>query len=347
MKILVTGGSGFLGKRLVRRLLGGGNDVYCLVRPGSDTPSFRAAVTGDGPGRLHVVHGSLNRIDAAFDALAVAGCDTVIHAAAAMGGGAPVLFLNNVVALREFLALLRRLPTPVRRFVHISSLGVYGTDHLRRGDTLDETCPLDPKPHERDPYSYSKIAQEQVAWEAREQHGLPLVVIRPGVIYGPGRGCMSNRIGLRVGPLMVRMGGRQQLPYTHVDNCAAAVALAASVDGIEAQAFNVLDDGLPQARRVLARYRGEVERLKVLPVPYWAISPLSGACEWYHRWSEGQLPAVLTRYKSMALWKRLKYSNDKAKRVLGWAPQVAFDDGLRQTLEWSRRQLESQESRAA
>ena len=92
--------------------------------------------------------------------------------------------------------------------------------------------------------------------------------------------------------------------------------------------------------RLLKQYRREVERLRVVPVPYWAISPLSRANEWYHEWSRGQLPAVLTRYKSMAAWKRLDYSNAKAKRLLGWTPAVTVAEGLRLTNAASRRELE-------
>ena len=352
MNILVTGGTGFLGKRLVRHLLGQGHDVCCLVRPGSDTPSFRAAVTPQtaqpAAGNLSVIAGSLNKVEQLAPALSDSAPDTIVHAAAAMGGGAPTLFLNNVVALRQLLDVVAtRLPN-LRRFVHVSSLGVYGTSHLSNGDTLDETCPLDPQPHLRDPYTYSKVAQEQLLWDAHRdpQRNLPLVVVRPGVIYGPGRGVLSNRIGLRLGPVLVRMGGTQQLPYTYVDNCAAGVALAATVPtAIEGQAFNLLDDDLPRAKSVLKQYRRQVERLRVVPVPHWAISPLSGANEWYHRWSRGQLPAVLTRYKSGAMWKRLRYSNVKAKTVLGWAPKVTFDEGIRLTNDASRQQ--KQETSAA
>jgi nucleoside-diphosphate-sugar epimerase len=346
MKILVTGGTGFLGKRLVRRLLGQGHDVCCLVRPGSDTPSFRAAVapdtadTAQPAGRLSTIPGTLNRIEASVADLLAARPEAIVHAAAAMGGGAPALFVNNVVALRQLLDVVLRLPT-VRRFVHVSSLGVYGTAHLNTGDTLDETCPLDPKPHLRDPYTYSKVAQEQILWEAHRERKLPLVVVRPGVIYGPGRGVLSNRVGLRFGPVILRMGGSQQLPYTYVDNCAAGVALAATVPGIEGQAFNLLDDDLPRARSVLKQYRREVERLRVLPVPHWAISPLSGASEWYHRWSRGQLPAVLTKYKSGAMWKRLRYSNARARTVLGWKPSISVGEGMRRTNAASRAEKET------
>jgi nucleoside-diphosphate-sugar epimerase len=84
---------------------------------------------------------------------------------------------------------------------------------------------------------HSKVAEEAVCWEAHEQGKIKLVVIRPGVIYGRGRGVLSGRIGLQVGCMMVRMGGRQQLPDTYVENCAAGIALAATVPGIEGQAY--------------------------------------------------------------------------------------------------------------
>lgn len=338
MRVLVTGGTGFLGKRLVRHLLSQGKDVCCLARPGSDNDAFRAAVAIPGGGRLEVVHGALNRLDLCCDALQ--GCDVAIHAAAAMTGGASVMFLNNVVATRQFIDLIPRLG--VRRFVLVSSLAVYGSGTLKRKAVLDERCPLDANAHLRDQYSFSKIAQEKVAWQFHARGELPLVVIRPGVIYGPGRGCLSARIGLQYGGLMVRMGGRQEVPYTFVDNCAEAIGLATTAPGIEGEAFNIVDDDLPTARSVLAHYRKEVQRLRVVPIPHWAIAPLSGLCERYHRWSKGQLPAVLTRYKSKAHWQPLTYSNAKAKSLLGWVPKVNFADGLHQTCAWSRKGLEVQ-----
>jgi nucleoside-diphosphate-sugar epimerase len=224
----------------------------------------------------------------------------------------------------------------VCRCVLVSSLAVYGTAGLRRDDLLDEHCPLDPEPYRRDAYTYSKIAQEKVAWEALHQRGLPLAVIRPGVIYGPGRDCISGRVGIRLGGFLLRMGGRQRLPYTFVDNCARALLLAGVVPAAEGEAFNVVDDDPPTGRELVRLYRAEVGPLRGITVPGWAIAPVSGLCEWYHRWSRGQLPAVLTRYKSDAIWKPLRYDNGKAKGVLGWRPQTDFASGLAQTFAWLR-----------
>lgn len=316
MKILLTGGTGFLGKRLVGRLLARGHEVICLSRSATD----------ESPGGPRIVVGTLARINDWIDS--VGPCDVVIHAAAAMKGGAPVLFLNNVVATRELVKAVPRLG--IRRFVLISSLGTYASGHLKAGETLDESTPVDPQPQLRDPYSYSKVAQEQVAWEAHQRGELPLVIIRPGVIYGPGRGCLSGRIGLQLGGVMIKMGGQQRVPYTYVDNCAESIALAATVPGIEGEAFNIIDDNLPTASWVFAQNQKHGKRIRMtVPVPRWALMPISALNERYSRWSEGMIPAVLTRYKSAAMWTCLNYSNAKAKRLLGWKPQVDISDGVR------------------
>jgi nucleoside-diphosphate-sugar epimerase len=263
----------------------------------------------------------------------------VYHLAAALAGTPAVLFMDTVVATRKLIELLA--VHPVSRFVLVSSLAVYGTNELRPGDLLDEQCPLDPQPHLRDPYTYSKVAQEQVAWDAHRAGKLSLVVVRPGVIYGPGRDCLTSRVGLRVGNVMVKMGGKQPLPYTHVENCAQAVALAGTTAGIEGEVFNIVDDDPPTSRELLKQYRRRVKRLRVLPVWHSAINPLSRLCEWYARWSDGQLPAILTRYKSLAQWKPLQYSSAKAKTRLGWQPQVTFAEGLEQTFAWLRQEQQA------
>jgi nucleoside-diphosphate-sugar epimerase len=332
VRAFVTGGTGFLGQRVVARLLAEGIDVCCLARPSSDLGELQARLNPSWPGHLEVCRGRLDCVESF--AGAARGCDVVLHLAAEMRGATAVLFLNNVVATRGLIEAVRG--PRLRRFVLISSLAVYGTGHLRPGDRVDETCPLDPEPHRRDAYTYSKIEQEQVAWEAHRDRGLPLVAVRPGVIYGPGRDCLTGRLGLRLGSLFVRMGGRLPLPYTFVENCADAVVRAAVTPGVEGESFNAVDDGFPTGRALLRRYRAEVGGIRTLTVPRWAVGPLTGMYEWYHRRSNGQLPDVLTRYKSGALWKPLRYCCDRARDRLGWRPEIDSAEGLRQTFDWLR-----------
>jgi nucleoside-diphosphate-sugar epimerase len=329
VKALVTGGSGFLGRRLIRKLIDRNMSARCLVREKDCLDQERAAASERGI-ELEVREGGLDKIGP--DSEIAEGCDVVYHLAAELRGGTAGMFLTNVVATRALLSAAGR--ARVGRFVLVSSLGVYGTGHLRAGDALDESCPLDGEPHRRDPYSFSKIAQERAAWEAHERGEVPLVAVRPSVIYGPGREAITARVGLRLGGIVMVMGGRHPLPYTFVDNCASGIALAGVTPGIEGESFNLVDDELPTGRQIVRLHRRSVGHVRTLTVPRPAIRPLSRLCEWYHEASRGQLPAVLTPYKSDAQWKPLRYTNAKAKRLLGWSPEIGLDEGLKRTFSW-------------
>ena len=328
MKVFLTGGTGFLGRRVVKMLREDGVQVRCLVRPSSDVRSLRDFVGSDLWSGVEIVPGELSDVDSCRRLIGES--DTVCHVAASLAGGAAVMFLNTVIPSRHLLTAAAQVG--VRRFVQISSLGVYGAAGLSTGSQLDETTPLDPHPELRDPYTYSKIVQEQVAWEMRERFNLPLTIIRPGVIYGPGRGVLSNRVGLKLGPLLIKMGGSQTLPYTYVDNCASAVRQACLAERVDGEAFNVLDDGLPTGSQLLRKLRRAGQGVRSLWVPRLMIGPLSSTYEWYSRWSQGQLPGVITRYRSDSMWKKLRYTNEKAKSQLGWRPQVSFDEAFERSI---------------
>jgi nucleoside-diphosphate-sugar epimerase len=327
MLAVITGATGFLGRQLARQLLTRGVRVRGVARRSSDIGPLR--VLSHGVSSLEVWQGDLSR-PGSWDE-AVAGADVVYHLAAALNGPVAGLFASNVVATRELVAAANR--AAIGRLVLVGSLAVYHTANLPAGTVVDESCPLDPEPHRRDPYTYSKVAQEQAAREECRTAGMPLVVVRPGVIYGPGRDCLSGRIGIRLGRLVLRMGGSQKLPYTYVENCAEGVLLAGLTPGVEGEAFNLVDDSPPTASQLLRQYRRHVGPLTVIPIPRPAIRPLSSACEGYHRWTGGQLPDILTPYKSRSMWSPLVYSNDRAKARLGWSPRLGFQEGLRLTFD--------------
>jgi nucleoside-diphosphate-sugar epimerase len=319
-----------LGRRVVADLLRDGATVRCLVRPSSDVTGLKALLPAGDLERLEFIRGDLTRPDAC--AAAVAGCETVFHVAAEMSGATAMLFLSNVVGTRRLIdAALRER---VSRFVLVSSIAVYDAGSLPIGSVVNEKCALDPLPYLRDPYTYSKVCQERVAWEAVDTHGLPLVIIRPGNIYGPGRDCLGGRVGIRLGNWMVVMGGRQRMPYTHVANCAAAIVRAGTQADVEGKAFNIVDDDLPTGRDLTRQYRSEVGGLRRLVLPRWAVAAASRLCAWYHQKSRGQLPAILTPYKSRAMWKPLQYSNERARQSLGWIPKVDLTTGMRETMAW-------------
>lgn len=340
MKILVTGSNGFLGAALVRRLLSRNErGIRCMIRPGSDR-SRLDALEAEYPGGIELFTGTLSRADDCARAVtADGGVDIVYHVAAATGGAAADMFMNSVVATRNLLdAMVDAMAATGRRIklVHVSSFSVYGVAQLPRGGRVDETTPLDPHPDQRDIYAHSKHRQEELVWQYFREKSIPLVVLRPGVIYGPGGGSpMSTRVGVNLFGLFLHLGRNNIIPLTFVDNCAEAIAVAAEKSRFRGEIYNCVDDGLLNARQFLARYRRELKKMPYVTVPYLATQLLSMAVEKYHDLSRGQLPAIFTRYKSASMWKGNTFSNDKLKSI-GWRPIVSTDEGLTRHFEHLR-----------
>lgn len=329
---LLTGATGFLGRRILRQLIAENWIVRCTVRPSSDTASL-IRYFGDEWNKVRdqvsFVCGQLS--DPAYCDQVTESVDCVFHAAAALGGSTSSLILNTVVPTRVLLTAAAGRNVP--RVVLVSSMGVYGPQKLRRNSVLDESCPVDGAPAQRDSYTYSKVLQEEVAQAVARERQLPLVIVRPGVIFGDERGVLSHRVGLPLGPILLRMGGNQQVPFTYVTNCAAAIVRAGQTPGIDGEVINIIDDELPTGRDVLRRYRRSGARLRTLGVPLWSINWLARFNSWYARKTQGQIPAVLTPHRVQAMWRPLRYSNERARRLLGWTPSVGLDEAFARTLK--------------
>ncbi len=327
MTVLVTGSNGFLGSAVVRSLIAAGeSDIRCLVRPGSDASRI------EGKPGVTIVRGNLLARDDCKRI--VEGVDTVYHLAAALAGAPSDMVMNSAVATRNLLDAMVAQPSPAK-LVHCSSFGVIGVAGLPRGGMVDETTPMDPHPELRDPYSFTKHQQEQVVWDYAREHGLRVVVLRPGVIYGPGGGAMSNRVGPRLFGVVLHMGRRNVLPLTYVDNCADAFVVAGRSDAAVGEIFNVVDDDLVNAKQYLKRYRKQVEKVPYVTLPWLATKLMTAAVEKYVDHSKGQLPAIFTQYKVDSMWKGNRFSNTKLKSI-GWTPRVSTDEGIRRHFEHLR-----------
>jgi nucleoside-diphosphate-sugar epimerase len=330
MKILVTGASGFLGSALVERLLvHGEREIRCLVRDGTSGPKLSDLAGRFRDASLEIIRGDLSSKDDVETALEDVAC--VYHLAAAMKGSAADIFLNTVVASKNLLDALG--PVGRIRVILTSSFGVYGTAALAHGAVLNENTALEREPARRDLYSHAKLRQELLFREYQERYGFPLVVVRPGVIYGRGSTGMSNRVGISVFGWFLHMGRDNVLPLTHVVNCAEALVVAARNGESNGDAYNVVDDDVPTAREFLRLYRQRVERIRYVSLPYPMTRALSTLVERYSRQSRGQLPAVLTPYKSACLWGGTLFDNGKLKAI-GWKQVIATTEGLEAFFLW-------------
>jgi len=253
----------------------------------------------------------------------------VFHLAAARGEKSfPDAFMNSVVTTRNLLEACVQ-HGGLRRFVSISSFAVYTNNEKSRRRLLDESSAIEQHPEQRaHAYTFAKVKQDEIVQEYGGRYGIRYVIVRPGYVYGPGNEAITNRVGIGTFGVFLHLGGPNTIPFTYVDNCADAIVLAGLKQGVDGQVFNVVDDDLPSSRQFLRLYKRHVRHFRSIYVPHALSYALCGLWEKYSRWSEGQLPAIYNRRAWHAFWKRTRYSNEKTKTVLGWAPQVPTRQAL-------------------
>jgi len=330
--ILVTGGAGFLGKEVVRLLIAKyKRPVRCVVRPGTSDLVFMELFQNKLPEQLTLMQANFNNSEELKKALD--GIEMVIHLAASLKGGYPAQVANTVIASENLFKAC--VDKGIKRFVLCSSFGVMGASSVPRGGLIDESVPMEHHPEWRDPYSFAKHMQEQLAWDYHRKNGLPLVVVRPGVIFGPPLSILSTRIGLEAFGLFLHFGLWNTIPLIYKENCADMLIKAALVPGVEGEIFCAVDDDLPTSSYLLKRYRREVAPKKSVLIPYSILRQLAKLNVWYSRKTNNHLPPVFTPYKVDATWKGHRFSNRKAKEKLGWCPSVSMKEALDITFQFS------------
>jgi nucleoside-diphosphate-sugar epimerase len=189
-------------------------------------------------------------------------------------------------------------------------------------------------------YSFAKAKQDEIVSEYGKRFGIPYVIVRPGYVYGPGNEAITGRVGIDTFGVFLHLGGSNTIPFTYVDNCAHAIALAGLVKGIDGEVFNVVDDDLPSSRQFLRLYKRNVKRFTSVYVPHMASFALCYLWEQYSTWSDGQLPPAFNRRRWHSVWKKTRYSNNKLKTRIGWTPRVPTAEGLKRYFEACRRRGE-------
>ena len=327
--ILVTGATGFIGQKVVASLLQlGFCNLRCFVRPSSPMAKVRAlAALSREQTHVEVLTGNLlSREDCAA---ATAKVSVIIHLAAGRGEkSVPDAFMNSVVTTRNLMESAVSHGY-LKRFVNVSSFSVYSNRHKPHGRLLDESCPVETQPALRgDAYSFAKIKQDEMVLELSSRLGIPYVIIRPGYVIGPGNPGISGRVGTASFGIFLHLGGSNSIPFTYVDNCAEAIALASVKKGVDGEVFNVVDDDLPSSRRFLRLYKRNVRSFGSIYIPHLLSYTLCYLWEKYSAWSQGQLEPVFNRRAWHGYWKKTRYSNKKLKTRLGWSPRVSMSEGL-------------------
>jgi nucleoside-diphosphate-sugar epimerase len=322
MRVLVTGGTGFTGKALVRRLLDLGHEVVALdYKEGLRTQELRNWGAA-------VVLGSVT--DRAVVDRAMKGVDVVHHLAAAfreMNVPNSYYYEVNVNGTRTVLDAARR--HGAAKLVYCSTCGVHG--NVERPPAAED-APIRPA----DYYQRTKFEAEPFVLAAGRE-GFPVSIVRPAAIYGPGDPERFYMIYKRVatGTFPIFGNGRTLYHPLYIDNLVdALVALLDPAVG-NGQAYLIADEEYVEIER-LVRMVGEALGVRVR-TPHFPVTPLVIAghvCEKLCR-PFGIVPPIFPRRVDWYRQNRA-FRIDKAKRELRWTPRVGLAEGLRRTADWYR-----------
>ncbi|MBN2493550.1 MAG: NAD(P)-dependent oxidoreductase [Deltaproteobacteria bacterium] len=309
MRVLLTGGAGFLGLALARQLKALGAEPRLLdsLRHG---PAQREAA---GRAGLELVQGDVccaRDLEAALD-----GADRVVHLASIAGVGPvcerPVETMR--IALRGTDMLLQACRgRRIERLVYASTSEVYGPRASCARE--DDACAVGPVGRARWTYAAAKLACEHLVMACGAREGLPVAVLRPFNVYGPGQwgqGAVRAFVlgALEGGPLVLRGGGGQVRAWCYVDDFVQGALAALDRPEAPGRVFNL---GNPEAAV-------SVRELAV------RVSALAGGVALVE--GDAEPDEVAERTPCV----------ERAARLLGFAPRVDLDEGLRRTWDWYAR----------
>jgi nucleoside-diphosphate-sugar epimerase len=334
LRYFLTGATGFVGSHIAEACVEHNQPVTALVRPGSDTTLLtQLGVT--------LLRGDFN--DGSVLRRAVEEADVVVNCGAKVGDWGPVEDYRavNVEGLRRLLDACKG--QALERFIHVGSLGVYAARH-HYGTTEEEPLPA----RHSDGYTQSKTEADLLAQSYHRDFGVPVVVLRPGFVYGPRDRVVLPRLveNLRSGRLRYLGGkGRRALNTIFIRNLVDAVFLAVEKPQAVGQVYNLTDGEFVSKRRfieAIAEPLGLPRPTRSLPL--WFGKLIARYLEWRARRKGAVKAPVLTQARVKFLGLNLDFSIEKARRELGYQPRVDFDQGMYETMRWYKQTLTQEES---
>ena len=320
---LITGATGLIGSHLVEALVVRGEDVRALVRPTSRAWRLR---------ELEVEIRVGNLLDNATLMSAAKGVDRIFHCAALVNdwGVLEDFEQANVQGVRRILAAATR--ANVSKFLFLSTSDIYGFP----GRLVRETERPSPRGF---PYSDTKIQGERLVWNHHERIGLPVSVLRPSTVYGPGAQLLVLRMvyALKRRKMIMVDHGRCTAGLTYVGNLVDALLLAADSERSVGRAYNISDG----SKVTWKEYIDALASLAEVPpatrsYSHRAAFALASLWEGYYRLLGRTQRPPLTRMMVELMGTSQEFAMERATEELGYRPRVSFEEGIRYTGAWLR-----------
>lgn len=307
-KVLVTGGSGFFPSHLVKRLHAIGCELFVVSKYNSIVDNVRLAALWDD---IHCIEADLRNLDALKQINDIKP-QYVFHCAAYNHVGDSFLQVQESLNANSLgTANLMECYRGYERFVYISSSEVYGLQ-TQVPFTESET------PFPTSPYAVGKYSGELYAQMHRHVYNLPVVVLRPFNTFGPYQSPRAVIAEIIIkclrGETIKTTEGKQTRDFNYVENMVDGILMAATHDKVHPETINL----------------GSGEEITIREFVQ-KVHQLTG--------SKSKLEIGALPYRPTEIW-RMSADNRKAAALLGWKPQVSFEEGLKRTVEWYRKFLD-------
>ena len=329
-RTLILGATGFIGLELTRRVIESGHRVRVLVRsPGKFPADLRNS-------RLECLRGDLT--DAAALRRAMEGVDCVYHLARADVKSWSDYERYEIGVTREIAEAA--LATGVKRLIYTGTIDSYYSGG--RGSTITEATPLDPAIERRNLYARAKAASERMLLRMHREQGLPLVIVRPGIVIGRGGNPMHWGVGRWwYGAVCQTWGdGRNPLPLVLVEDVAKGLIAAAEAPDILGDSFNLVADPSLTAQD----YLDEMDRVGGIRIKRHATPILKFYLADTFKWAM----KVITRHPDRRLpsyrdWASRRqtatFDCTRAKVRLGWKPIADREELIRAGIHQPMKEL--------
>lgn len=323
MTILVTGATGFLGSALVMELLKRQQSVRILARDEKKARvQFGNAIT--------IIPGDIT--DIVQVQRAVDGATLIYHLAGRLYHPSIPASIYRQVHVEGTRTLLSacKAQTSLRRIVHVSTTGVHG---VTGKIPVAEDAPYAPT----NSYEATKIEGEQLALQAYQEHGLPITVARPGLVYGPGDlHLLGFFASIKKGLFRVIDGGGALLHPVYIDDMIAAFLLCAERHKAIGHSYNLAGERAVSVRELATAIAHALDReLPRGSIPLWLANLASDIFAAMPGMKGERAP--LTRSRVKFLTNDRVYDSSRAKNELGYTPKIDLEEGIRRTAAWYKK----------